>query len=526
MLTPFFKLAAVSPPRQRAFRFLVVAHVLLVTLTLSALAGDPKLAVYLGHLLLVAGIVEGALLVGWRLAQLPKSQALEFLFASPLRPAHVFLAEALVGIARLALVTLSALPLLAFLVLQGHILPSDIVPLLLVPLIWGTFTGLGLITWAYESKSVRRWGEILAVFLILIYLGVGILAGEHLRAWLDGLPLGLGRLLFDAFLGWHRYNPFGVLMLYLESDPAKSWLPFVIVQLIGLGGIGLLMLRSSCRIVGHFHDRHYRPAVADKGRKREPVGDHPLSWWAVKRVTEYSGWINLWLAGGFIFLYSLYLVAGPNWRMGRAVFEVFDRMGGVPVLATALILLAAVPAAFQYGLWDASVPDRCRRLELLLLTQLEAKDYWQAAAAAAWQRGGGYFVLAVWLLGAGYFAEHLSLPQVLVILSAGVILWGLYFAIGFRAFSSGMQANTLGLALTLGLPLLACCVFRDAPLLASLLPPASVYLPSTSGPALTWLPGPAFGALATLGIFHFAMENADADLRRWYDQHQGHKVTE
>ena len=36
----------------------------------------------LGNGLLVAGIVEGALLVGWRLTQLPKSQALEFLLVS------------------------------------------------------------------------------------------------------------------------------------------------------------------------------------------------------------------------------------------------------------------------------------------------------------------------------------------------------------------------------------------------------------------------------------------------------------
>ena len=64
-------------------------------------------------------------------------------------------------------------------------------------------------------------------------------------------------------------------------------------------------------------------------------------------------------------------------------------MGGIPVLATALVVLAAVPAAFQYGLWDSNTPDRCRRLELLLLTGLTARDYWEAAAAAAWRRGAG-----------------------------------------------------------------------------------------------------------------------------------------
>ena len=44
--------------------------------------------------------------VPWRLTQLPKSQALEFLLVSPLRPPWVFAAEAAVGVTRLALVTL------------------------------------------------------------------------------------------------------------------------------------------------------------------------------------------------------------------------------------------------------------------------------------------------------------------------------------------------------------------------------------------------------------------------------------
>ena len=48
--------------------------------------------------------------VGWRLTQLPKSQALEFLLVSPLRPRRLLFAEALVGLAQLGLVTLSGLP--------------------------------------------------------------------------------------------------------------------------------------------------------------------------------------------------------------------------------------------------------------------------------------------------------------------------------------------------------------------------------------------------------------------------------
>jgi hypothetical protein len=80
MLYPFFALAFLSPGRQQAFRLLVVAHVLILgAALLVVLAGNAETRPVVGHALLVAGIVEGALLIGWRLTQLPKSQALEFI---------------------------------------------------------------------------------------------------------------------------------------------------------------------------------------------------------------------------------------------------------------------------------------------------------------------------------------------------------------------------------------------------------------------------------------------------------------
>src|SRR5262249_53622262 len=161
--------------------------------------------------------------------------------------------------------------------------------------------------------------------------------------------------------------------------------------------VPLLMWRGACRLQGHFHERHYEPAKDVSGEKRPAVGNQPLSWWAVKRVTEYSGRINLYLAGGFCLLYALYVLAGDPWPvwMGRRIFQMCDMAGGAAILGAALVVLAAVPAAFQYGLWDSSVQDRCRRLELLLLTNLQPRDYWDAAASAAWVRGRGYFLTAV-----------------------------------------------------------------------------------------------------------------------------------
>src|SRR5205085_8356737 len=62
---------------------------------------------------------------------------------------------------------------------------------------------------------------------------------------------------------------------------------------------------------------------------------------------------NLYLAGGFCLLYAAYLVAEPYWPawMGRRVFQICDAAGGAAALSAALVVLAAVPAAFQYGLW-------------------------------------------------------------------------------------------------------------------------------------------------------------------------------
>ena len=121
MLAPFFLLAARSPTRQATFRRMVAAHLALLAGAVLVLAsqGPPPRPAFLGDLLLTAGVVEGALLVGWRLTQLPRSQALEFLLVSPLRPHSLFRAEAAVGLALLALVTLSGLPVLLILAASG-----------------------------------------------------------------------------------------------------------------------------------------------------------------------------------------------------------------------------------------------------------------------------------------------------------------------------------------------------------------------------------------------------------------------
>jgi len=559
MLSSFFALAAQSPGRQQAFRQIVLVHLVMViggagALHAYAVSTGQKIAgaPILGHLLLITGIVEGAMLIGWRLTQLPKSRALEFLLVSPLHPQRVFLAEALVGITRLAWVTLAGLPGLVLLFADGYLDWVDIPPLIIMPFTWGCITGLGLTTWAYEPLTVRRWSERLLLAGIALYLAIGVFVGEHIKEFserLQGigwsevslgegivLPSNLGQVFMMSFGAFHRYNPFAVIEFWLSPQTLqKGDMLIALDRMVGLEigaavAVILLLVRASFRLKGHFHERHYRPAV-DKSRGRQKLdGNRPLSWWAVRRVTEYSGRVNLWLAGSFGCLFAIYTVAGDHWPswLGRQVFVIFEqKMGGVPGLATALVVLSAVPAAFQYGLWDSNTQDRCRRLELLLMTELGPNDYWSAAAAAAWKRGRGYFYVALILWLAAALAGKIDWPQAAAAVGAGVVLWGLYFALGFRAFSRGIQANRLGMLLTLGLPLLTFILYKANWLFfAELVPPGSVYGPAAGTPPVYWLAGPLIGAAIMLMLTRFALARCDAELRLWYDRHHGMKVVD
>ena len=532
MIAPFFALAMLAPNRQRSFRRAVACHVVLVAVLAAAVFRNAGSLPVVGQLLLIAGIVEGATLVGWRLTQMPKSQALEFLLVSPVQPKFVFHAEAAVGLARLALITLSGVPILALLALAGRLSVEDVPVLALLPLTWGALTGLGLTTWAYESRAVRRGGERLCLLGIVLYLLVGVLAGENLRLWLVWLPEG-PRWWFMELFGWfHTYNPFAVLQYWLEPHrSAEVALERVIgLQLAAFGALGLVVLRGAARLRGHFHDRHYRPLTEVTPDVTGGVGERPLAWWAVRRVMEYSGRVNFWLAGGFGLLYAAYTVAGDHWPvwLGRLVFQIVETAGGIPALAAGLTLLAAVPACFQYGLWDPSAQDRCRRLELLLLTELTGRDYWDAAAAAAWRRGRGYFAVAVLLWLAAAVAGRATVMQVTAALAAGVVLWGLYFVLGFRAFAHGRQANGLGSFLTLGLPFGAFALARSGwPQLAAWTPPGTVYYALAGEPtSLAWLPGMVLWGGIALALGRVAQQHCDRHLRDWYDKNSGRKLAD
>ena len=515
-LTSRFPLLMAIASRRGPTRQLVIGHLLLLSLTIASfeLSGDWRQPLALGNVLLVAGIVEGALLIGWRLTRIPKSQALEFILVSSLQPERFLLLEAAVSSARFVLVTLSGAPILLLLRLRGIITTDELFALIALPMAWGLATGFGLAAWAYEPIELRRIGERIMIGLVVAYLVVGVLIGENLMRWLSLFPPRAADAVVRMLMAIHDDNPFGLMRNAIHVGPEYACFGSV----AGLLMTSVCLYRTSTRLLPHFHDLHYRPIAPAEDEIRPRVGTRPLSWWAVKRVGNYSGRINLWLAGGFASAFSAYMLAGDHWPawLGRQVFVTFENLGGAPMLTTALVLLAAVPAAFQYGLWDHDAQDRCRRLELLLLTELDGRAYWEASFAAAWDRGRGYMAFAGILWLAGFISGQMSLSSVLAAAASAAILWCLYFALGFWAFSSGMQATNLGMILTLIVPLTTFVAHRfGLTALATLLPPGTLFFADRVSPS--WLLGPLVAAVAALVVARVSLNRCEASLRRWLE---------
>jgi hypothetical protein len=532
MLAPFLRVAMTSPARQASFRRVVVGHVALVAALMAIAIQDGSLGTLaiVAQVLLVLGIVEGAALIGWRLTQLPKSQALEFLLVSPVSSRQFFAAEFAVGFGRFLLVQLAALPVLALAIFAGIADWFDLAALAGMPAVWGLVAGLGLTTWIYEPKSVRRVGEMLALFGVLVYLVIGVLAAENLRLWLQSLPPVLGEFLFDSIMYLHAMNPFGVVRYWFATDCVTSvaWHRFWNLNLASLAVCSLLTLRAGARLVGHFHDRHYKPIDSSRASQLEFIGDRPLSWWAVRRVMEYSGRVNLYLAGGFCCAYTAYIVAGDAWPawIGRGAFILFDRWGGPAMVATAMAVMAAVPAVYQYGLWDSSVQARCARLELLLLTDLSANDYAHAAFRAAWTRGRGYLLAAALLWIACALAGRITPLDALAAALGSLLLWAFAFAVGFRGFATGHQTNGIASLLTLGCPMILYALWAAGlPLLAALVPTGVAFLPMKTGISMEWLCGFTLTSSVTIWLGYQGLTHCDSNLRRWYDANQGLKAT-
>ena len=521
MLGDFFRSAGRSPSRQRLFRWMVVLHLAVLGMALLMLGASRSGRVFsiLGDAHVLLGIVEGSILIGWRLAQWPKSQALEPLLLANLSSRAVMAGEQSVGIGQLVLLSLSGVPVLVLASALGWIDPASILLLPIQTLIWGSLVGFGLVVWAYESTSTRRVGERLVGGLMTAYFVLGGLAGEHTLGVLRTVPI-VGEVIVDGIWLLHNHSPFAVIHRMESGDPT-GWLSLVAIDAMGVGLIAVLLMRSAARLEPHYVERHYKPIGENATGKRGRIGDEPLSWWAVRRVGEYAGRVNLYLAGGTAVLYAAYLLLGEYWPswLGQRIFWVFEQNGGVAMMTTILVILAAVPAAYQYGLWDSSKTDRCRRLETLLTTDLGGVDFERASWSASWSRGRGYFYSALLLWFAAGVSGRMDWMQVLTAMGAGWLLLILYFVIGFRQLAVTGGGTTVGFVLCVLIPLAVWGLFRmGAEQVAWLLPPGLIYL-AGSRPVKPMEVGLVLMLLLAGGVWYLrrSLHQFDADIRRSFE---------
>lgn len=526
-MAAFFRLAAQSRSRQKLWRQLVALH--LATLAVGLWAGfwrpdvssSTRWIESLGHASILLWIVEGSLLVGWRLTQWPKSQSIELVLVTSRSPVAAMLGEQVVGLSLLALVSLSALPIYIMAWQAGWL--DGAVPVLFPAMgwLWGSLAGFGLVSWAYEPRATRRFGERLAIGAILIYLSVGALMGERTFHFLSLVPWGLGEPFRDLFWAFHWNNPFALIhRLARGGADHEYWRSWVVVHGLALLLLALVIARAAFRLKPHAMERHERKPREARQRLDRQFETSPLTWWAVRRVREYSGQINVYLALGTAVLQGSHLLLGPLWPswLGSDIFLVFDRLGGVPGLVTGMVLLGFVPAAYQFGLWDANDQDRRRRLELLLLTDLNQRDYLRASWFAAWDRGRGYLAAAGILAAAAWWSGTFGTARLACLVLAVVALGAFSFSLGFTYLARRTGAQ-VGFVLSVVLPALVWGIGQWSPGVAAFLPAGAVYYALARGPSWEPMLAIVFTSFIAAAVLWRSRQRFDADLRAWYDGH-------
>ena len=393
---------------------------------------------------LLSAIVLGAFLTGWRLSQWPKSRAAEFQMVTPARDIELIGGELVAGIFRTSIVVLSGAPLIALLWGLKWITAIDALALVVVPWIAGCLSGALLAVVAYEPQWVRKWLERAVLGVILVYLvALGLLGSyvlPRLLAWwsqLSGLPA-------DALAGMGatmRYvNPFRFLGAVGDADPASmAWRLLAVTACLALA-VTLCAWRLAVRLRPHYDEENY--ALRRRRRRRDgAVGNAPLSWWTRRRVSQFKGRINLYLLWFTVGLYAAWMHYEASWPPWLAVAQLMmiERLGGATLLLLASLQLAVVPIAFLSGLWDSTPAQRVRRLELLLVSPLAARDFLRASVVAAWTRSRGYVLAAMIMLAALRSTGQVNAAGGLLIATLAGSYLLLAFAAAFRDFA---QAGT------------------------------------------------------------------------------------
>ena len=458
-----------SPQHAARLRVWLVAGLAAIAAGVAALrpATPPEAVEALAWTLFVVVIVAGGVLTGWRAAQFPKSRAAEFQLVLPVADAAVLAGEMLPGMLRTALVVLAAAPLVAAAWGAGWIGAAETAALLAIPLAAGWLAGALLAVVAYEPPWVRRLIERLVLAAILAYLVLFGLAGAWFLPWaLDAwssLTAQSPLAAVDAESVLRYFNPFRLLGgLGQAFDEGLAWRVAGVFAAL-LAATALCFWRLAARLRPHYLEENYG-LPRRRGRYERGIGDNPLSWWTARRVSRFQGNVNLYLAWAVSGLYCGWIFLADDWPawLGGHLLRRIETYGGAAQLAAAAVQLAIVGAAFLDGLWDSSLQQRLGRMELLLTTPLDGRQYLTASAVAGWTRGRGYLLaaLAVWIASAAAGRISWGTCCLLCLVSANYAL--LIFAVAFRNFghfSSERFAAAWGLTLSLLPPLLTWALF-------------------------------------------------------------------
>ena len=489
---------------------------------------------------LLVGIVSGGCLVGWRLAQLPKSRALEFTLVAPGSDWEFVGGEALSAMVKLVVVLTAPLPILLLLCGNGWLSGVSVVAIYGVPIAAGCLTGLGLAVAAYEPPWVRQLMERLLLLVIVLYLVICGILGATFVPWISAQ--------------WHEWRlSGGAVSTVLETggqlnpfrlmDDVTSALDSVSAVRVASVICLLLTLSAAClcrlvrRLRPHQYEENYERQF-DARAYQQSVGTQPLSWWTARRVSRFKGNINLYLAWATIGLYSSWLVLADRWPpwLATPLLWMIESFGGGALLAAAAVQLAVVPTAFLNGLWDSNEQQRAARLELLLVTPLSARQYLAASVTAAWCRGRGYVLAVLVLWCATLYSGRIDAVTTLTLGAVTLVYFLLSFSVMFRFFArsdSDHDVTVRGMFWSVGIPLLTVALFQSGAFVAFAasplgavylltLPAAARYeLVGANGVALSQLlwASQAFYFTLSVVLLRRALVCFDAEIRAWFAGH-------
>lgn len=404
-------------------------------------------------------VVVGGSLTGWRVTQMPKTRSAEFFLVTPRSDWEIVRAEVLSGLLRTAFVVGAGTPVIFAMWGVGWMQMSEAVSLAVIPTLCGWTAGLSLAAVAYAPLWFRRLIERLVLVAILAYLiVVGLFMKyflmEGLRwwtSWTEQSPTVFGS--FSRMLDY--FNPFRLLgVLGSQSEGVELRL----LATVGLlGGICLFdYWFLGWRLRRHYLEENFGNQYRKK-KYEKPIGQNPLAWWTARRVSRFRGAVNLYLAWTTIGLYCGWMLLGDNWPdwAGDFLMRFFYMVGGSAIMGVFAVQFGLVPVGFLTGLWDSNQQQRVGRLELLLVTDLEPKEYLWGSVAASWTRGKWYAGAALFLWVCTAIAGRMSWWAALFVILCAANYALLFFAIAFRNFArignDRVSAN-LGLLMTVGIP--------------------------------------------------------------------------